>query len=48
MDMGWVRPWVGLGRVGLNEKYCYFSLHFVFVIILCATKICKLDDAVAS
>jgi len=40
--------WVGshfpahvIGWVGLNEKYCDFLLHFVFVAILCAKKICK-------
>ena len=43
MDMGWVHPWVGLGWVGLNEKYLllFCSLHFVFVVISCAKKICK-------
>jgi len=32
-----------VGWVGLNEKYLllFCSLHFVFVVILCAKKICK-------
>jgi len=30
-----------MGWVGLNEKYCYFSLHLVFVLVLYAKKICK-------
>ena len=42
--MGWVGshfPVHVMGWVGLNEKYCYFSLYFVFVIVLNAKKISK-------
>ena len=28
ITMGWVHPWIGLGWVGLNEKYCYFFTAF--------------------
>jgi len=50
MDMSWVHPWVGLGWVTFSSTFdglgglgwmrstVIFSLHFVFVIILCAKK----------
>jgi len=40
MDMGWVHPeeemkaMIGLGWVGLNEKYCYFFIAFCVCYVL--------------